>query len=203
MAHEPRHRAVKPVRRSTRRIMTTTAALAAAVAAPMVAAGPAQAASDSTWNELAQCESSGDWHINTGNGYYGGLQFSDSTWDSFGGERYAATADQASREQQIQIAEKVLDTQGWGAWPACSSELGLTSADAGGTPTAPTSASRGGDRSATDDSTASGDYTVQAGDTLSKIARANGTSWRALWEINADEVSDPNLIFVGQQLDLP
>jgi resuscitation-promoting factor RpfA len=194
MSHQPQLR--KPVRR-TRRIAATTAALAAAVGAPLVTAGPAQAASDATWDRLAQCESSGDWHINTGNGYYGGLQFSDETWDAFGGEQYASTADQASRSQQIAIAEKVLDTQGWGAWPACSAELGL---DRAGDP------SRSGGRTSVDRSSGSadgGDYTVQPGDTLGKIADAQGISWRALWRANADEVSDPNLIFVGQELDLP
>jgi resuscitation-promoting factor RpfA len=192
MSHLPRHRA--------RRIAATTASLAAAVAAPLMAVAPAEAASDGTWNRLAQCESSGDWHINTGNGYYGGLQFSDETWDAFGGERFASTADQASRAQQIQIAEKVLDTQGWGAWPACSSELGLDRADAAGDP------SRSGGRASVDRSSGSsdgGDYTVQSGDTLGKIADQQGVSWRALWRVNADEISDPNMIFVGQVLDLP
>ncbi|HDM2445064.1 TPA: DUF3235 domain-containing protein, partial [Staphylococcus aureus] len=66
--------------------------------------------------------------INTGNGYYGGLQFSGQTWSAFGGGQYAPTANQATREQQIAIAEKVLASQGWGAWPACSASLGLNSA---------------------------------------------------------------------------
>jgi resuscitation-promoting factor RpfA len=200
MAYRPRHRATKPIGRNTRRI-AATATVAAAVGAPVATAGTAQAATDATWNRLAQCESSGNWHINTGNGYYGGVQFSDSTWDAYGGERYASTADQASRQQQIVIAEKVLDAQGWGAWPACSSELGLDGSDAAGTPGAPTSTSRSGGREAM--SGGSGTYTVQAGDTLSKIADAQGVSWRALWRANADEVSDPNVIYVGQVLELP
>jgi resuscitation-promoting factor RpfA len=207
MAYAPRHRATKPPSRSTRRVAATTASLAAAVAAPVATAGTAEAATDATWNRLAQCESGGDWHINTGNGYYGGLQFSDSTWDSYGGERYASTADQASRAQQIAIAEKVLDGQGWGAWPACSSELGLDSGDAAGTPSGPTTVSRSGGRDASSapsgNGGSGGSYTVQAGDTLSKIAEARGISWRALWHANSDEVSDPNLIYVGQVLDLP
>ena len=201
MAYVPRHRATSPAGRNTRRIAATTATLAAAVGAPMVTAGSASAATDATWNRLAQCESSGDWHINTGNGYYGGVQFSDSTWDAYGGERYASTADQATREQQIVIAEKVLDAQGWGAWPACSSELGLGASDAAGTPSAPTTTSRSADRQSL--SSGSGTYTVQSGDTLSKIADAQGVSWRALWRANADQVSDPNLIYVGQVLELP
>ena len=77
------------------------------------------------WDRLAQCESGGNWHINTGNGFYGGLQFTLSTWRAYGGGAYADRADLASREQQIAIAQKVQASQGWGAWPACSSRLGL------------------------------------------------------------------------------
>ncbi len=90
-------------------------------------AGTANAAPDSDWDKLAQCESGGNWNINTGNGYQGGLQFSPSTWRAHGGGQYAATANQATREQQIAVAENVLATQGWGAWPSCSSSLGLSS----------------------------------------------------------------------------
>lgn len=85
------------------------------------------AAPDSDWDALAQCESGGNWHINTGNGYYGGLQFSAGTWTGHGGGEFAATADQATREQQIYVAEKVLASQGWGAWPSCAAQLGLSS----------------------------------------------------------------------------
>lgn len=96
----------------------------AVVAAPLLMAGTANAhpASTSTWDALAECESSGDWSINTGNGYSGGLQFAPSTWRAYGGE---GSAHNASRTEQIAVAERVLDGQGWGAWPACSSELGL------------------------------------------------------------------------------
>jgi resuscitation-promoting factor RpfA len=208
MAYKPRHRATKTDRRSTRRVAAATTSLAAAVATPMVAAGPAEAASDSTWNQLAQCESSGDWHINTGNGYYGGVQFSDETWDAFGGERFASRADLASRAQQIRIAEKVLDAQGWGAWPACSAELGLDRADAAGEPSRSggrdsIDRSRGGSAGGSSGGSSGGTYTVQSGDTLSKIADAQGVTWRALWRANNDEVSDPNLIYVGEELELP
>jgi resuscitation-promoting factor RpfB len=79
----------------------------------------------SIWDRLAECESGGNWSTDTGNGYYGGLQFSDSTWDAYGGEQYASTADEASREEQIAIAEKVQNAQGWDAWPSCAAELGL------------------------------------------------------------------------------
>jgi uncharacterized protein YabE (DUF348 family) len=79
-------------------------------------------ASGSVWDRLAQCESGGNWHINTGNGYYGGLQFNLQTWRAYGGSGYPH---ENSREAQIAVAERVQDAQGWGAWPACSSKLGL------------------------------------------------------------------------------
>ncbi len=78
--------------------------------------------SGSVWDKLAECESGGNWSINTGNGYYGGLQFSLSTWRAYGG---SGMPHEASREQQIAIAKKVQADAGWGAWPACSSKLGL------------------------------------------------------------------------------
>jgi LysM repeat protein len=122
--------------------------VAAALPVAGVMATPAQAASASTWDRLAQCESGGNWHINTGNGFYGGLQFTAGTWRAYGGAKYAARADLASRSQQIAIAEGVLKGQGWGAWPACSRKLGLGSADAKGSPgVAP--ASRSASRSST------------------------------------------------------
>ncbi|GAB3694920.1 transglycosylase family protein [Corynebacterium nasicanis] len=86
--------------------------------APSVAGG-------SVWDTLAQCESGGNWSINTGNGYHGGLQFSASTWAAYGGTQFAPTANMATREQQIAIAEKTQASQGWGAWPACTAKMGL------------------------------------------------------------------------------
>jgi len=88
-----------------------------------LAAAPANAASGSTWDALAACESGGNWAINTGNGYYGGLQFTQGTWAANGGVGSPANA---SRETQIAVAEHVLASQGWGAWPACSAKLGLS-----------------------------------------------------------------------------
>ena len=93
---------------------TVALGAAAAIMAPNAAAAP-----DSDWDRLAQCESGGDWHINTGNGYQGGLQFNAQTWAANGGTQYAPTADQATREQQIAVAESVLATQGAAAWPNC------------------------------------------------------------------------------------
>ncbi|MCX6483297.1 MAG: transglycosylase family protein, partial [Mycobacterium sp.] len=86
-------------------------------------AAQAQAAPDSEWDQVASCESSGNWAINTGNGYQGGLQFSPGTWSGHGGGQFAPAANMATREQQIAIAEKVLATQGRGAWPVCGRGL--------------------------------------------------------------------------------
>ncbi|WP_411734291.1 transglycosylase family protein [Paeniglutamicibacter sp.] len=109
--------------KNIRRGAATVAALAMAGGAMAMSVAPASAASTSTWDALAQCESGGNWSINTGNGYKGGLQFSGSTWSAFGG---SGSADNASKSEQIRIAERVKAAQGWGAWPACSAELGLS-----------------------------------------------------------------------------
>ena len=82
----------------------------------------ASVASGSVWDRLAQCESGGNWSINTGNGYYGGLQFSASTWRAYGG---SGLPHQNSRAQQIAIGQKLQAAAGWGQWPACSAKLGL------------------------------------------------------------------------------
>ena len=79
----------------------------------------------SIWDTLAQCEAGGDWTADTGNGFYGGLQFTAGTWLEHGGGRFAPAANYASREQQIAVAQRVLETQGWVAWPACSLKLGF------------------------------------------------------------------------------
>ncbi|MFC5911691.1 transglycosylase family protein, partial [Streptacidiphilus monticola] len=107
---------------------TSVAALAAAVLSfPFLATGAAQAASVSTWEKVAQCESSGNWAANTGNGYYGGLQFSLSTWNAYGGTAYATYPYQATEDQQIMVGEKVLAAQGQNAWPTCGPAAGLGS----------------------------------------------------------------------------
>ncbi|MGQ0576582.1 MAG: transglycosylase family protein [Pseudonocardia sp.] len=99
---------------------------AIAIAVPLGITGTATAhetrAAGSPWDRLAKCESGGNWKINTGNGYYGGLQFSPRTWRGHGGK---GMPHKASKAEQIRIAQKVLKTQGWGAWPACSRKLGL------------------------------------------------------------------------------
>ncbi|MGW0568827.1 transglycosylase family protein [Streptomyces tauricus] len=131
------------------RIATLAGVTTAAVAVPLMGATGASAATASEWDTVAQCESGGNWSINTGNGYYGGLQFSASTWAAYGGSSYASTADQASKSQQIAVAEKVLASQGKGAWPSCG--VGLSGASTGGS-TAPSGSS---------DSNGSGQSTTQ------------------------------------------
>lgn len=118
-------------RTAARRGVTLAAVSAAGLALSATAANAAT--STSTWDALAQCESGGNWSTNTGNGYTGGLQFSASTWAAYGGTGSAADA---SREQQIAVAEQVQASQGWGAWPSCASQLGLSG---GGGATAPQS----------------------------------------------------------------
>jgi resuscitation-promoting factor RpfA len=90
-------------------------------------AGHAAAAPDSEWDRVAACESGGNWGINTGNGYHGGLQFSQGTWSAHGGGEFASSANQATRDQQIAVAERVLATQGRGAWPVCGRGLSAAS----------------------------------------------------------------------------
>ncbi|WP_040788510.1 transglycosylase family protein [Nocardia paucivorans] len=119
-----RHRKPTTTGRTVAKVAVTGAMIGTA---GVTLAGNASAAPDSDWDRLAQCEAGGNWAINTGNGYQGGLQFSPSTWRAHGGGEFAPTANQATREQQIAVAERVLASQGWGAWPGCSSKLGLTS----------------------------------------------------------------------------
>ena len=202
---------------------------AAAVAAPLMAAGSASAATASEWDAVAQCESGGNWSINTGNGYYGGLQFSASTWAAYGGTAYASTADKATKAQQIEIAEKVLASQGKGAWPHCGVNLSNAPYSGGSTSSSGSSASnqssgsteqrasRSTDRPAAKKSTKTvttptgkkvkkgdGEYKVVKGDTLSSIAEEHDVKggWEKLFQLNKDIVEDANLIYPGQQLHL-
>ncbi|MFD8414956.1 MULTISPECIES: transglycosylase family protein [unclassified Streptomyces] len=129
-----KHRRATAIERTTR-IVTLAGVAGVAVAAPLMAAGTASAATSSEWDRVAQCESGGNWSINTGNGYYGGLQFSASTWAGYGGKAYAPQANQASKAQQIAIAEKVLKGQGKGAWPVCGKGLSNSAYTGGGSTT--------------------------------------------------------------------
>jgi hypothetical protein len=116
------------------------AALAATLGATAVISAVAPAPADAftrrvstVWGRVAACESSRRWHINTGNGYYGGLQFSRRTWVGFHGRKYARRADLASRAEQIEVARRVLAVQGRGAWPVCGPRAGLTRRSGGAT----------------------------------------------------------------------
>lgn len=167
------------------------------------------AASGSTWDRVAACESGGNWHISTGNGYYGGLQFTLGTWHANGGSGNPANA---SRTEQIRVAENVLRSQGPGAWPVCGPRAGLSRGGAAPSTRRKTAAphhvakQRPVHRTPKPQAPASGpnSYTVVPGDTLSQIA-AQRTSepWRRLYERNAAVVgSNPDLIFPGEVLAL-
>ncbi|MEU3255292.1 transglycosylase family protein [Streptomyces sp. NPDC006997] len=206
--------------RTSGRTRTTVVLAGAALLAPLgllAASGDAAAADGGVWDRIAQCESGGNWHINTGNGYYGGLQFSASTWRAYGGTAYAPTADGATREQQIAVATKVQQAQGWGAWPTCSARAGAYggapaaappgSGESGpGTNPAPTRQSTQAPARTsghTDRGAYRGDYTVRAGDTLSGIAARHGTSWQRLYAANRAVIGDdPDVIAPGQRLEL-
>jgi resuscitation-promoting factor RpfA len=106
-----------------RKLLRVAVAGAIALGAPVALAGTADAAVPAAkWDRIAQCESGGNWGTATGNGYYGGLQFSMRTWKSFGGQ---GSPHRASKSQQIAVAERVLAAQGWKAWPACSRRAGF------------------------------------------------------------------------------
>ncbi|WP_328917198.1 MULTISPECIES: transglycosylase family protein [unclassified Streptomyces] len=118
-----RHRRYRPSRVSQASLTVTAGG--AGLALPLIGLSSAHAASEGVWDKVAHCESSGNWNINTGNGFYGGLQFAASTWKAYGGQAYAPRADLATKDQQIAVAEKVLKGQGAGAWPVCSVQAGL------------------------------------------------------------------------------
>ncbi|MET9119141.1 transglycosylase family protein [Streptomyces longwoodensis] len=218
MAVRGRHRRYQP-NRINRASLTVTAG-GAGMALPLIGSGVAHAADVDTWNKVAACESSNNWHTNTGNGYYGGLQFTQSTWEAYGGLTYAHRADLATKDQQIAVAEKVLDGQGPGAWPACSPRAGLTRGGAspdvhpaGRTTTGAHPASRTTTdvRDVQPQSTPQSRagktamYTVVRGDTLSGIAgeqRVDG-GWQRLYAANRTTIgADPDLILPGQRLSL-
>jgi len=200
-----------------------------------LAAAPANAASGSTWDALAQCESGGNWAINTGNGYYGGLQFTLGTWQANGGTGNPASA---GRGAQIAVAERVLASQGWGAWPACSAKLGL-SGTAGAAPQAAAPAPAVQQQAAPQQAapqqaapkrvapaapsttpvaprvatpskpapvaTSGKTYRIASGETLDSIATKLHIEggWNKLWAANTSTIDDANLIYAGQELQLP
>ncbi len=201
----------------------TSAGAAAAVgvaALGIVAAPPAAAAPgdlSARWNRVAACESSGRWHINTGNHYYGGLQFFQPTWVGFGGRKYAPRADLATRIQQIAVAKRVLADQGPHAWPVCGKRAGLTRHNGDAKRTAlpnirpyvhAVPAGQHQHRAAPkrhDAGPRVSRYEVRRGDSLSALADRFGVhgGWQALWHYNRTNVPNPNVIFVGQTLQIP
>ncbi|MFJ9443367.1 transglycosylase family protein [Kitasatospora sp. NPDC101235] len=114
-----------PKRRNRVRMALMAGAVTALPVAGLVTATGASAAPASVWDKVAACEATGNWAVNSGNGFYGVLQFTSSTWAAFGGTAYAPQAHQATKDQQIAIGEKVLAAQGPGAWPVCSVKAGL------------------------------------------------------------------------------
>ena len=220
-----------------KRTIALAASTAVAVGGSVALAAPAQAST--VWDAVAQCESSGNWSINTGDGYYGGLQFSASTWKAFGGHQYASNAHLATKAQQIAIAQKTLAVQGPGAWPTCSKKAGLTKANGGANAAAPAPAKAETKKAAPEKAetkkaapkkaetkkaapkastqkvapkrattvksvatTGKRFITVKAGDTLSQLAATHGVQggWKTLWSLNQAEISNPDLIFVGQEI---
>ena len=163
-------------------------------AASFLAPAAAHAATDVQWNRVAACESGDNWHDNTGNGYYGGLQFSASTWSSFDVDNYASRADLATRTQQIDVANRVLNRQGWNAWPVCSHDAGAPGASH--------------KLLSHHQVTLTGNgkwvrYTVKSGDTLVDIARRHDVKggWHALYRHNRHAIgADPAMIHVGEKL---
>jgi hypothetical protein len=118
-----RHRQPTTTGRTIAKFALTSAVIGGGATLAFAGGGTAGAATDSEWDQVAACESGNNWAINTGNGYQGGLQFSPSTWTGHGGGEFAPSADQATREQQIAVAERVLASQGPGAWPTCGTGL--------------------------------------------------------------------------------
>ncbi|WP_237222302.1 transglycosylase family protein [Rothia nasimurium] len=202
-------------------------AIGGAAAASLAATPAANAAPLEAWDALAQCESGGNWAINTGNGYYGGLQFSLSSWAAAGGTGNPAAA---SKAEQIRVAENLLQMQGWGAWPSCAAKLNLyaygTSGAAATVAEAPAATTTVAPQATqvtevaaapaveatpapaaevvAEAAPAANTYTVKAGDTLSEIAYAHGfNGWDEVLAANADLIQDADVIEIGWVLTIP
>lgn len=214
----PRHSStpVHPSRGGARIASALATTIGATAIATTAFAGSANAAtSSSVWDRVARCESTNNWHINTGNGFYGGLQFTNSTWGAFGGHRYANRADHATRVEQIEVARRVLAQQGPGAWPVCSRRAGLTRSTGhatsaalprtAGSTTVHRTVRRPATRHAVTQYRSGHTYVVRRGDTLTSIARRHHVhgGWHTLWRANRAHMSSPNVLRVGQHLRLP
>ncbi len=191
------------------------AALALSSGIGLVGVAPAEAAATTVWDRVAQCESGGNWKINTGNGFYGGVQFAAGTWKAYGGNTYANQAHLATKAEQIAIARRVLAGQGPGAWPVCSRRAGLTKsngkADRNAMPASNPGTSKTQNlsdskvkiakKSTEKKYSATGKTVhVKRGDTLRKIAKRYDVEggWKGLWKLNKKTIKDPNLIYIGQ-----
>jgi resuscitation-promoting factor RpfA len=188
---------------TTTRLTAVGAVGVGTVAASVIVPAAAHAATDVQWDRVAQCESGGNWHDNTGNGYYGGLQFSSSTWTSYDTDHYSSRADLATRTEQIDVANRVLNSQGWNAWPVCSKDAGAPG---------PERTHHHSHHKLTSNHakvTEHGKwvhYTVKSGDSLVKIARRHSVKggWHALYRANRHTIgNDPSVIRVGMKLRVP
>lgn len=184
------------------RALGAVAATVALAAVPMALSTSAASAATHDWDGVANCESSGNWSTNTGNGFYGGLQFTQSTWEAFGG---SGQANHASKAEQIRVAENVLVGQGVGAWPVCGQYLttGVSDVAEPVTYEAPAQtpvqeAAAQVAESAPVRTLGASTYVVQLGDTLSQIAAEHGVDLSVL----AGQVPNIDLIFPGQELAL-
>jgi nucleoid-associated protein YgaU len=194
--YQGRHRRPSTTSRATAVGAIGVGTVAATVLAPAAAA---HAATDVQWDRVAQCESGGNWHDDTGNGYYGGLQFSASTWSSFDTDHYASRADQASREQQITVANRVLNRQGWNAWPVCGQDAGSPG---------PSAQSHHSHKLLSQHAKVLGHakwvhYVVKSGDTLAKIAQRHDVKggWQAVYHANRKTIGEnPSVIHAGMKL---
>lgn len=205
MSYRGKHRKMSPAVRNIARVAVAGIAVGTPLA---IAATPAQASSVN-WDAIAQCESGGNWSTNTGNGFSGGLQFTQSTWKAYGG---TGSPQNASREQQIAVAERVLQGQGIGAWPVCGAKGGSSSKGSSThkktTSTPKQKVTSTPKKVATQPATAlptsnpNGDYVVKAGDTLSGIAKQFNVQggYAKLQQLNAQFIKNPNLILVGQKI---
>jgi nucleoid-associated protein YgaU len=204
-----------------KRAVGAAAALALSCGIGLAGAAPAEAATTTVWDRVAKCESGGNWKINTGNGYSGGLQFAAGTWKGYGGGTYASQANRATKAEQIAIARRVLAGQGPGAWPTCGRRAGLTKsngkADRQATPSTNPGASK---TTKVNDSAkkiakkaapkkysasaSSKTVHVKRGDTLRKIATRYDVKggWKGLWELNKKTIKNPNLIYIGQTIKI-
>lgn len=193
-----RHRRTRITHRATdaNRLVGQAAALtflafAATAVTAAVETGTANADPIVDWGAVAACESGGNWSINTGNGYFGGTQTSQSTWAAYGGLAYAARADLATQAQQIAVNEKILAGQGIKAWPTCGPK-GLGHSN-------PISAPL---KRAISTVTTGVSHVVSSGDTLGSIAAMHGSTWQQVWNLNRAAIPDPGMIFPGQSLRL-